>query len=613
MPFWSLAGLRFGFLLIYVSLFYWFSGLPGIRDTAARRSQDGGRRVRKPDTITYGTEDTPPAPALLMLATQQVMVLSIFLVAPVLLTRAGHLPLDRATNFISLTTFALGISTLLQIRRWGPVGSGLLITPISTSIWLPGCLIAVREGGLPMVSGFLLVASLVEIVLSRFFRLLRGLLPAELSGLVVLVTGLGAAQAGMNNVVASVSMGDGTLWLRSLLVSLGTLTVMVGFSVWGRGPIGRFGACIGLVGGYLASLAVGLVDAAPLDALTRVPLVRLPVVGAMLPSFDRPLLLPALITGIAITLNSIGAMTAAQKLNDADWHRQDLGSLSRGLLADGLGSIVSAFIGGGGVSAAGSSVSLTATARATSRAIGYAVAAGFLILSFVPRFSLLILTVPQPVVGAVLVFLSCSLMISGITIMSSRLLDTRKTFTLGIAFAFAVTTPALAQAGAILPGWMAPVVVSPLLASALVAILLNPVLRLGIRRQVELQIPKAGLPQEDVAKFITRAGAAWGARRDVIERAQGPIAECLDALVDAELANGPGCLTLGFNELQLDARISWHGAPLVLSTRPPTKEELVTDDTAAARMAGYLIGRLVSRVTSRVVNGMPEVHLRFDH
>jgi NCS2 family nucleobase:cation symporter-2 len=388
---------------------------------------------------------------------------------------------------------------------------------------------------------------------------------------------------------------------------------MVGVSVWGRGPIGTFGSCIGLVGGYVVSLATGLVDPDSLDALAGVPWVRVPTITAAMPRFDVPLLLPALITGVAITLNSVGAMTAAQKLNDADWHRQDVDGLSRGLLADGLGVIASALVGGAGVSVAGSSVSLAAAARATSRTIGYAVAAGFFILSLVPRFSLLILTVPQPVLGAVLVFLSCSLMVSGVSIMSSRLLDTRKTFTLGIAFAFAVTTPALARAGGMLPYWMAPVVVSPLLASALIAILLNPLLRLGIRRQVELEIPPGGLPQEDVAKFITRAGAAWGARRDVIERAQGPIAECLDTLVDAELADGPGRLTLGFNELQLDARISWRGAPLVLSTAPPSKEELVSDDTAAARMAGYLIGRLASRVTSRVVNGMAEVHLRFDH
>jgi hypothetical protein len=75
--------------------------------------------------ITYGTEERPPAPVVLMLATQQVMVLSIFLFAPVQVARAAHLQLDQATNFISLTTFALGISTLLQVRRWGPAAQCL--------------------------------------------------------------------------------------------------------------------------------------------------------------------------------------------------------------------------------------------------------------------------------------------------------------------------------------------------------------------------------------------------------------------------------------------------------------------------------------------------------
>jgi xanthine/uracil permease len=73
--------------------------------------------MRKPDSITYGTEDRLPVPVVLMLATQQVMVLSIFLVAPVLVAGVAKLLLDQATNFISVTTFALGVATLLQIRR----------------------------------------------------------------------------------------------------------------------------------------------------------------------------------------------------------------------------------------------------------------------------------------------------------------------------------------------------------------------------------------------------------------------------------------------------------------------------------------------------------------
>jgi NCS2 family nucleobase:cation symporter-2 len=146
-----------------------------------------------------------------------------------------------------------------------------------------------------------------------------------------------------------------------------------------------------------------------------------------------------------------------------------------------------------------------------------------------------------------------------------------------------------------------------------VAIILNPVLRLGIRQQDALTIPEGGLPHEAVSAFIARAGAAWGARRDVIDQAQGPIAECLDTLVDSELSSGETLLTLGFDELALDARITWRGRPLLLSATRPTKQELLMDGDASARMAGYLIGRLASRVRSRAVDGIAELHLVFDH
>lgn len=569
--------------------------------------------MRKPETITYGPDDRPPTPVLLMLVLQQVVVLSIFLLAPVLATRAAGLPETQASNLISVTMIGLAVATILQVRRWGPVGSGMLITSISASNFIPGCVIALREGGLPMMAGLLLIAGFLEAALSRFFRVLRGLLPTELSGLVVLVTGLGVAQAGMDNVVAGMVAADGARWLQSLLVSCGTLAVMVGLTVWARRPLSTFGACAGLVIGYVASLLTGLVDTNVLDAMAPLPVLRLPSIGVGWPSVGRAILVPALVTGVAVTLNSVGALTAAQRLHDADWHRQDLNGLSRGLLADGLGVMLSASLGGAGVCASGSSVSLTATARATSRIVGYGAAATFLVLAVVPRFALLVLSVPPPVFGAVLVFLSCSLMVSGVMIMSSRLLDTRKTFSLGIPFAFAVAAATLTRLHIILPDWMTPMVGSPLLIAAMIAIMLNPIMRLGIRQSIDMPIPVGGVPNEEVAKFINRAGAAWGARRDVIARAQGPIAECLDTLVDAELADGPGRLTLRFNELQLDARITWHGAPLVLSRTPPTKEELVTDDTAAARMAGYLIARLTSRVSSRVVGGMAEVRLTFDH
>jgi NCS2 family nucleobase:cation symporter-2 len=551
-----------------------------------------------------------------LLAGQHVLVLSIYLISPGLIVQAAGLSAEAGSNAISLTMVGLGLAALLQIRRRGPFGCGLMVLPTAQSVFVPGSLVAARSGGMAAVAALILIAAAVEMALSRFVHRLRGLLPPELSGLIVLVTGLGIAQAGMADVLDvadGLTQGEPGRWLVGLLVAAVTLAIMVSCSVWARGAARSMGAIFGLAGGYAASLAAGLVDPHILRSLGAAPLLRLPQVTPEVPHITPVLLLPALATGLAITLNSIGALTAGQKLAEPDWKRQDMDGLARGLLADGLGAMVTALIGGTGVSASASSVGLAATARASSRAIGAAAAAGFLALSLAPKFALLVLSVPRPVLGAALVFLSCSLLISAIAIISSRLLDARKTFCLGIAFAFAAGTPALAQAGALLPAWSAPVLASPLLAAALVGILLNPVLRLGIRQQVVLEAPPGGLPASAVADFIAEAGRGWGARRDVIAQVQGAIAECLDALIDADLPLAGVRLALGFNELELDARLSWRGAALPLCATRPTKQELLTDDAASARMAGYLISRLATHVSSRDLGEERELRLRFDH
>jgi len=56
---------------------------------------------------------------------------------------------------------------------------------------------------------------------------------------------------------------------------------------------------------------------------------------------------------------------------------------------------------------------------------------------------------------------------------------------------------------------MAPVIVSPLLASALVAIQINPFLRLGIRQQVELAIPFAAVDHAAIKEVRAAASSTW--------------------------------------------------------------------------------------------------------
>jgi xanthine permease XanP len=147
----------------------------------------------------------------------------------------------------------------------------------------------------------------------------------------------------------------------------------------------------------------------------------------------------------------------------------------------------------------------------------------------------------------------------------------------------------------------------------LLALLLNAVLRIGIRKQVTMTVPPGEVPHVQLADFITRAGRSWGARPDVIARTAELSAWCVDAIVGHRLAEGEVTVALGFDELRIDLQISYRGPPLDLAATPPTAEELLADDGGAAKLAGYMIGRRATRARIRQRDGTTQLSVVIDH
>src|SRR5262249_56216060 len=90
------------------------------------------------------------------------------------------------------------------------------------------------------------------------------------------------------------------------------------------------------------------------------------------------------------------------------------------------------------------------------------------------------------------------IMINGVQIISSRVLDARRTVVIGagiLTFLLVAMFPAT-FAGA--PDWVRSVVDSPLVLATIVALTLNLVFRLGITRTVTLVIVRSTLSYDDV-------------------------------------------------------------------------------------------------------------------
>jgi NCS2 family nucleobase:cation symporter-2 len=455
------------------------------------------------------------------------------------------------------------------------------------------------------------VAGLGEALLARAVRFLRPLFPPELTGFVVALNAVIAGSVGMRNVLG---LGAGEPGhpadLAVAALSLGTMIVL---NVWTRGWPRLLCVLSGMAAGYGAALGLGRLTGGHLAALGAIPVASWPRLGGLGWAVDPALLIPFGIAAVAATLKTIGNLTTCQSQTNADWTRPDFRSISRGVLADGLGSVAAGAAGTMGINTGSGNVGLVNATGVASRTVAWAVGALFLALAFLPRVIAVLAVMPPPVVGAALLFSSAFYLVNGFQLLTSRMLDARKSLVIGLAFmgGLAVDFHPVYFGG--LPAPVRPFVASSLVFGTLVAVTLNLVFRLGTRRSQALTVDPAALAPGQLAEFMEVQGAAWGARRDVIDRASFNLQQSIETIVESCEPRGPLTVTASFDEFRLDVRVSYEGAPLELPERRPTNEEIMESEGGQRRLAGFMLRRLADRVLTQHRGGRATVLFHFDH
>lgn len=550
----------------------------------------------------------PPPATLFVLALQHTALVTIFLIVAVTVARLADLNVEAGRNFLSLTMVAGGLGTILQALAWRGVGSGYLVPSTTTTIILPATGAALAVGGLPLVLGMTIYTGVIAAALSRVIHRLRPIFPPEITGFVVLMVGLSVVVLAMRHFLG-VGLPASESKTSVILASV-TLGVMVALNVWGTPAIRLFSSLLGVAFGCLVALATGAFAEEQLQSVGAAPWISLPRPFVQRLAFDPGLLIPFTIAALAISLNALGAITAAQKIEDAEWKRPEMRSLGRGILADGLTNVIAGFVGGFGQASTSGAVGLAQATGATSRVIAFVVGSILILIAFLPKIGAFLLAVPGPIIGAALTFSGCFLITSAIQMIASRMLDSRKVFGLGIAFSLGIAAYVFPEQFAAAPQWLQPWVGSPVSVSVATAILLNLVFRLGVFTRNAVTLDSQQIDQQQLADFIAEQGALWGAPQDLVYRAEFMTVEAVNALVDHGLVHDlvkvspaqppvavPGGLirlSTRFDEFSLVVTVSYRGHLLEPSSIKPSAEE-VLEEGGQVHLARYLVGRAADR------------------
>ncbi|MBK8638369.1 MAG: hypothetical protein IPN92_08800 [Chromatiaceae bacterium] len=571
-------------------------------------------RAIRPDGIDYWVDERPPASLILIVALQQVAFLGAIMTLPVVLARQAGLDMAGAAGLVALTMMGAGIGVILQALNRGGIGVGLFSPLHTSSVAFPASLAAVQMGGLGLAFGMMLVAAGVQMALARVLPRLRALFPVEIAGLIVLILGLGLGLVGLRNFLAIDTPHTGDP--RILQVGLLTLSTIILFNIWGKGRLRAFSVFTGLVVGQALALWLGLVDTERLAVISQVPLFGVPPIGQFGWAFDWTLVPEFLLVGLALSFNCFGVLTIAQRANDAGWKRPDMAGIGRGLMAEGLTNAACSLINGVAQTASGGALGLALATGVTSRIVGFALGGVFIALAFFPPVASLWTLLAPPVIGAVLMFVASFIILGGIKIITSRLLDPRKTLTLGLALIAAIGHDTVLVNTSQSVGIIDTSLSSMVALAVIVAIGLNALFRLGVHQFVAHSVPLDAQWPTTVNKYLWHLGHQWGARPEVVMRLDHATHELLDAVyAHGLLADGDDPhveLVARFDEYQCQIRVTYAGRPLRLAHEPPDPERLMDDPDALAELAGFLIRRQADGLKVDEQNGQCTVTMRFD-
>ena len=374
---------------------------------------------------------------------------------------------------VSVALFASGVGTLIYMIATGfrvPVYLGssfAFITAMSLAMKEMGGDVSAAQTGV-ILTGlvYVLVAASVRFAGTKW---IDKLLPPIIIGPMIIVIGLGLAGSAVTNAGL---VADGN-W-KNALVAVVTFLIAAFINTKGKGFLRIIPFLFAIIGGYLFALTLGLVDFTPVLKANwfEIPGFYLPFnTGGAFKEYNLyfgPETIAILPIAIVTISEHIGDHTVLGQICGRQFLKEP--GLHRTLLGDGIATSISAFLGGPANTTYGENTGVIGMTRIASVSVIRNAAFIAIALSFLGKFTALISTIPNAVLGGMSILLYGVIASNGLKVLIKERVDFAQMRNLIIASAMLV----LGLGGAILK--LGPVTLSGTALSAMTGIILNLVL-----------------------------------------------------------------------------------------------------------------------------------------
>ncbi|EJL6540836.1 uracil-xanthine permease family protein [Vibrio cholerae] len=460
---------------------------------------------RKADLV-YQLNDRPPLPQTLFAALQHLLAMFVAVITPsLIICQSLGVPADQTNTIISMSLFASGLSSFIQIRTFGPIGSGLLsIQGTSFNFLGPiiGAGLALKAGGadietmMAAIFGTILVASSAEILLSRVLQFAQRIITPLVSGIVVTLIGLTLVQVGLISMGGGyAAMADGSFGSLDKLALAGTVLAIIVLLNRAHNPYVRVASIvIAMLVGYVMAYLMGMVNT---DNLAETQFIALPIPMQYGLGFDWSLFIPLVLIFLITALEAIGDITATSEVSGEPVKGPVyMKRIKGGVLADGLNSALAAVFNSFPNSTFSQNNGVILLTGVASRYVGYFIAGMLVLLGLFPGVASFVQLIPETVLGGATIVMFGTIAAAGVRIISRVDLDRRAILIMALSFSMGLGIAQKPEILQFMPEFIKNLFSSGVAAGGITAIVLNLLLPEVRRDEDAASVAKTEAAQE---------------------------------------------------------------------------------------------------------------------
>ena len=472
------------------------------------------------NNLSYEVTDRSPPLVTLGVAVQGAVIAISNMVT---ITTVFVLAIRADADYLSWAVFAslvvAGFAIIIHGVRFGRLGAGHLLLMGSSVPFLAVCVLATIQGGLALMSILVVTASLLQFAMSAFLAKLNRVVTPVVSGVALMVVALSAmpiAVARLNDIPPDAAFFTGPAVGAITLI---TATVLM---LRGAGLLRAIALPITIVIGCVVSYILGIYDFQPvletswfdLPAFSAWPgfgSVLSPDFWALLPSF----LIVSLVVGLKASTESAVIQQVSRRIPRAIDFRSVQGTLNVGglaVFASGAMGVLPALV------YLPSTIALVSFTGVAARRVAYVVGAILIVLALLPKVVALMMSIPPPVSGSILMVIMGLLFVEGVRTASQDGLNPQKSVIMGLALTISVGLQSRNILAVVLGDFWGVAFGNSVVVGILSALLMSMVVDFTIsrRRRLNTQLDIAAGPAVD--EFLRRIGTDLGWSDSSVER-----------------------------------------------------------------------------------------------